>query len=209
MGPPRRNWCTWWTMRSWARATACRVHRARPPSWSSAPISPRSCRRRLRPEAVMPFLRMRATPHGSTTSIWRQPRRARSTFDFDGELLGFGHHQQLDARRRQLAWRHGLQICAPSGSCGYIEGFNIDLTGTTSAIGRTTGTRPPVVSMRPASRCPSNAQWGRKLDLDHPEWMDRIWWWRELSMAPVTLFYRATWSRRSRIPPNSWRRIPL
>ena len=89
-----------------------------------APTSPKSCRR-LRPVVVMRFPRMRATRALCTTSISAPPRRAPSAFPFDGDLLRVGHHEQLDTRRGQLAWRYGFpDLCA--------RGPAATLTGSTS-----------------------------------------------------------------------------
>ena len=51
-------------------------------------------------------------------------------FPFDGELLGFAVTNNWTTSGGSWPGDMGLQLCDPSGTCGFIEGFNIDLTGT-------------------------------------------------------------------------------
>ncbi|MBK12902.1 MAG: hypothetical protein CL849_05165 [Crocinitomicaceae bacterium] len=50
-------------------------------------------------------------------------------FPFDGDLLGFEVTNNWTANGASWPGDMGLQICTPSGVCGYIEGYNIDLNG--------------------------------------------------------------------------------
>ena len=51
-------------------------------------------------------------------------------FDFDAELLGFGITNNWTSAGGSWPGDMGFQICDPGGTCGYIEGYNIDLSGT-------------------------------------------------------------------------------
>lgn len=51
-------------------------------------------------------------------------------FDFDGELLGFAVTNNWTPSGGSWPGDMGLQLCDPSGTCGFIEGFNFNLTGT-------------------------------------------------------------------------------
>lgn len=51
-------------------------------------------------------------------------------FSFDAELLGFGVTNNWTPAGGSWPGDMGLQICDPSGTCGYIQGFNINLSGT-------------------------------------------------------------------------------
>lgn len=53
-----------------------------------------------------------------------------SFFDFDGELLGFSVTNNWSPAGGSWPGDMGLQICDPSGTCGFIEGFNFNLNGT-------------------------------------------------------------------------------
>ena len=51
-------------------------------------------------------------------------------FSFDAELLGFRVTNNWTPNGGSWPGDMGLQICDPSGTCGYIQGFNINLSGT-------------------------------------------------------------------------------
>jgi gliding motility-associated-like protein len=53
-----------------------------------------------------------------------------SSFDFDGELLGFSVTNNWTPSGGSWPGDMGLQLCDPSGNCGFIEGFNFNLNGT-------------------------------------------------------------------------------
>ena len=53
-----------------------------------------------------------------------------SGFEFDGELLGFSVTNNWSPSGGSWPGDMGLQICDPSGTCGFIEGFNFNLNGT-------------------------------------------------------------------------------
>lgn len=50
-------------------------------------------------------------------------------FNFDGELLGFAVTNNWTTNGGSWPGDMGIQICAPNGTCGFIEGFNLDLQG--------------------------------------------------------------------------------
>ena len=50
-------------------------------------------------------------------------------FPFDGDLLGLAITNNWTPAGGSWPGDMGFQICAPGGPCGYIDGFNIDLTG--------------------------------------------------------------------------------
>lgn len=52
------------------------------------------------------------------------------TFDFDAELLGFGVTNNWTPSGGSWPGDMGLQICDPGGTCGFIQGFNLNLSGT-------------------------------------------------------------------------------
>ena len=51
-------------------------------------------------------------------------------FPFDGDLLGFAVTNNWTTAGGSWPGDMGLQICDPGGTCGYIQGFNINLSGT-------------------------------------------------------------------------------
>ena len=51
-------------------------------------------------------------------------------FDFDAELLGFAITNNWTSAGGSWPGDMGFQICDSGGTCGFIEGFNIDLSGT-------------------------------------------------------------------------------
>ena len=51
-------------------------------------------------------------------------------FPFDGELLGFSVTNNWTSSGGSWPGDMGLQICDPSGTCGFIQGFNVNLPGT-------------------------------------------------------------------------------
>ena len=51
-------------------------------------------------------------------------------FDFDGALLGFAVTSNWTTSGGSWPGDMGLQICDPGGTCGFIQGFNINLSGT-------------------------------------------------------------------------------
>ena len=57
-------------------------------------------------------------------------QRARSIFRLMGELLGFAVTNNWTPAGGSWPGDMSMSICAPSGSCGVIEGFNFNLPGT-------------------------------------------------------------------------------
>jgi len=51
-------------------------------------------------------------------------------FPFDGDLLGFSVTNNWTTAGGSWPGDMSFQICDPGGTCGFIEGYNIDLTGT-------------------------------------------------------------------------------
>ena len=97
-------------------------------------------------------------------------------FPFDGELLGFAVTNNWTTSGGSWPGDMGLQLCDPSGTCGFIEGFNIDLTGTNLGDWpfnwNTTSSGFLRELLHDAARL-AGRRW--ELDADHSEWLEFLW----------------------------------